>query len=180
MSDWQLPLAKLSDAALIETVVAVGHERLAGPFAAELGLNAALGIEVHALRRIEQWRVLLLLTPWLFARMLFPEQPPAGLNLPESHDRATPDVILGPLLRFSLFDQPQQAHLNYHPRLGHHLLQPICLDMTPYANAEAVFSAWQGVIRTRDAHLARGGADCPLQREISRRELFTRACGRHG
>jgi hypothetical protein len=85
--------------------------------------------------------------------------------------------MLGPNLRFDLLGQPQQAHLNFHSRLGHYLLQPICLDMKPYRDADAVFEAWNQVIHIRDENMEKARRDCPLQKEISRRELFRRIKG---
>jgi hypothetical protein len=73
-----------------------------------------------------------------------------------------------------LLSQDQLAHLNYHPALGHYLLQPLCLDMEPYVEGDEVFRAWSEVIRIRDANMEQARRDCPLQKEISRRELFSR------
>ena len=127
------------------------------------------------MRRIDTWRVLLLLTPWMLARLLFPDAPPRlavppGWSARERRD--APYLVLGPSLSFDLLRQPQQAHLNYHPRLGHYLLQPICLDLAPYENADAIFTALNQVIRIRDENMEQARRDCPLQKEISRRELF--------
>ncbi|WP_420825161.1 hypothetical protein [Thiospirillum jenense] len=66
------------------------------------------------------------------------------------------------------------GHLNYHVKLGHYLLQPLCLRMEDYTDANAVFNEWGAVIQIRDTNLAQTQRDCPLQREISRRELFRR------
>jgi hypothetical protein len=85
--------------------------------------------------------------------------------------------VLGPRLAFDLLGQPQQAHINYHPRLGHYLIQPICLDMQPYLAPAVVFEAWNQVIRIRDENMERARRDCPLQREVSRRELFRGSSG---
>lgn len=46
--------------------------------------------------------------------------------------------------------------------------------MDAYRVADAVFEEWSQVIRTRDAHMKRAKRDCPMQHEISRRELFRR------
>ena len=84
---WNLPDAPWSlcppelgeDAALSAAVLGVHqvilHEQLQGdPF-----LNLHLGIQQRALRRVEDWRVLLLLTPWMLARLLFPDRSPPCL-----------------------------------------------------------------------------------------------------
>lgn len=165
------------DQALSEAVVAVHTTLLAGPLAGDPMLNLALPIEVRALRRIEDWRVLLLLTPWMLARLLFPDRPPP-LALPEgwsAAERANAEyLVLGPRLNFRLFGQSQQAHLGYYDRLGHALLQPLCLNMEPYRDADAVFERWSEVIRVRDENMEAARRDCPMQKEVSRRELFRR------
>jgi hypothetical protein len=46
--------------------------------------------------------------------------------------------------------------------------------MEPYVEGDEVFRAWSEVIRIRDANMEQARRDCPLQKEISRRELFSR------
>jgi hypothetical protein len=137
--------------------------------------NDKLRFELRACRTLEQWQVMLLVTPWMLSRLLMPIQPPA-LRIPDgwsAEARAEADyLVLGPRLDFQLLDQPQQAHLNYHPRLGHYLLQPLILNMAEFDSAEAVFEAWNRVIRTRDENMEKMRRDCPWQKEVSRRELF--------
>jgi len=183
MSDasWQgLPPELTADDGLEQAVLEVHEGILREQLAGDPMLKHALPVMIRALRRIDTWRVLLLLTPWMLARLLFPDEPPElevppGWSAPER--RNTPYLVLGPNLSFDLLAQSQQAHLNYHHRLGHYLLQPICLDMGPYESADAVFAAWNQVIRTRDENMAQAKRDCPLQKEISRRELFRRFTG---
>ena len=175
---WQIcPPDLVDDDALTAAVIEVHRAILDEHLKGDPMLNLALGIQLRAFRQIEGWRVLLLLTPWMLVRLLFPETPPVP-SLPEgwrAAERGDADYqVLGPRLDFRLLGQPQQAHLNYHPRFGHYLLQPICLNLEPYSDAEAVFEAWNAVIRTRDENLAKARRDCPLQEEVSRRELFTR------
>ena len=171
---WHTPPADLAqDEALIDAVLAVHREILATGMLGELGLNPALDVQQRAFRHIDGWSLLLLLTPWMLARLLFPDEPlalaiPAGWAAVERRDADY--TVLGP----SLSGQPQRAHLNYHPALGHYLLQPICLDMEPYRDAEAVFRAWNRVIHTRDENMKKAHRDCPLQKEVSRREFFGR------
>ena len=50
--------------------------------------------------------------------------------------------------------------------------------MEGYDSPEAVYHAWEQVIRTRDGNMERYRKDCPWQKEVSRRELFTRLGGR--
>lgn len=180
MSDgiWQTLSSELAeDEALGRTVLEVHRDILSEQLAGDPMLNLALPVEIRALRRIEAWRVLLLLTPWMLARLLFSDETPE-LQIPpgwSADERRDADyIILGPKQGFDLLGQPQQAHLNYHPQLGHYLLQPICLDMGPYANAGDVFGAWNQVISIRDENMEKARRDCPLQKEISRRELFRR------
>ncbi len=181
---WQgLPAALAEDAALTAAVLRIQAEILAGPLARESMINRRLAIQQRALRRIEDWRVLLVLTPWMLSRLLFPDAPPALAVPPgwSADERAEADfLLLGPRLRFDLLGQPQQGHLAYHTGLGHYLLQPICLDMQPYADAEAVFAQWNQVIRTRDDNMEKAKRDCPLQQEVSRREFFRGLRGRPG
>jgi hypothetical protein len=69
--------------------------------------------------------VLLLLTPWMHARLLFPDDRPP-LEIPRgwsANERQGSDyLVLGPRLDFVLLGQPQQAHLSYDPALGHYLV----------------------------------------------------------
>ncbi len=172
---WQIQQDLADDQALIERIIAVHAEILNGQLAADPMLNPNLPIEVRALRRIEEWRVLLLLTPWMLGRLFFPDRAPAFALPPgwSAQERQGADYqILGPRVRFELLGQPQQAHLGYLEWLGHYLLQPICLNMEPYPDAEAVFAAWAEVIRVRDENMEAMRRACPIQREISRRELL--------
>lgn len=174
-SDWQLLEELQDDQALSEKVIAIHAELLTARLAGDPTLNLNLPIQVRALRRIGDWRALLLLTPWMLARLFFPTRLP-GIELPvgwsaDERERAEYQV-LGPRVRFEILGQTQQAHLGYLKGLGHYLLQPVCLNMEPYANAEAVFAAWSEVIRVRDENMSALRQECALQREISRRELF--------
>lgn len=176
--DWQpTPPELAEDTALSAAVVEVHQALLDGPLARDPMLNHRLSLQERALRRIEDWRVLLLLTPWMLARLLFPDRPPEWA-LPSgwaADERGDADYqILGPSLTIELLGHRQQAHLNHHPRLGHYLIQPLCLNMDGYADADAVFESWNQVIRTRDENMERAKRDCAMQREISRRELFRR------
>jgi hypothetical protein len=150
-------------------------------FADDLMANQRLGIQLRAFRRLEGWRMVLVLTPWMLSRLLVPERDP-GIRVPPEWRAETrrdaPYHLLGPLVKPEILGQGQQAHLNYHPRLGHYLLQPIVLNMEPYATPEAVFEEWSQVIRTRDENMEKHRRDCPWQKEVSRRELFGRLRGK--
>jgi hypothetical protein len=175
-SGWQCwPPACAEDQAFAEAVASLHLRLYHAYFAADPLVNPALGVQVRALRRLEHWRLLLVLTPWMLARILVPDRDPGislppGWSGPERED--APHAVLGPLVRVELLGQGQQAHLNYAPGLGHYLLMPLVLNMEPYASPEEVLDAWDQVIRVRDANMAKFQRDCPWQREISRRELF--------
>lgn len=177
-SPWApLPPELDSEQALTDAVLAVHQEIHRLHFAGSPGVNEALGLQIRACRRIEQWLALLLLTPWMLSRLWFPGKPPA-IDIPSEwlpEQRSAEDYqLLGPACSFQVLGQQQQAHLNYHPDMGHYLLQPLVLNMQPYADAEAVFEAWNDVIRIRDENMRKMARDCPLQKEVSRRELLRR------
>jgi len=180
MADWSWTLAVLprDDSALAAQVTAVFDDIYRRLFAAEEFANHALPVEVRALRRVEGWRVMLLLTPWMLARLYLPENLP-DLPLPagwKAEERAgAPYTVIGPLFHFHLLGEARRAHLNYHPDLGHHLLLPLAQAMNHYPSADAVFAGWNEVIATRDRVMAEGKRDCPWQKELSRREFFTGA-----
>jgi len=175
---WQTcPRDLAEDDALTAAVLDIHHVILREQLASDPMINSRLGIQQRAFRHIDSWRVLMLLTPWMLSRLLFPGEPPP-LTIPDgwsAEERKGQDyLLLGPHLGFDLLDQPQRAHLNYHVRLGHYLLQPICLNMKTYADAEAVFEQWNRVIRTRDENMEKAKRNCPLQKDVSRREFFRR------
>lgn len=168
------------DAAFLDAVRAI-HEGIQQElFADDPLVNGRLGVHLRAFRRLEGWRVLLVLTPWMLSRILVPQRDP-GIPVPPAWQVGarthTPYQVLGPQVTLEILGQAQQAHLNYHPRLGHYLLQPIALNMQSYDSPEAVFEAWNQVIRTRDESMERHRKDCPWQKEVSRREWFARMRG---
>lgn len=140
--------------------------------------NPAMPVMIRSFRRLGVWRVFLVLTPWMFARMLIPDRDP-GLAMSEGEDDPGKDVgreapLLGPAVEFTLLGIRHKAHLNFDPQIGHYLLQPLILGMDRYANAEAAFAAWNNVITTRMAIAKRNKNHCEWQQEISRREVFPR------
>jgi hypothetical protein len=175
-TDWKLPPPLLEDdGALLELVERCYRAEQERSFREELMANPALPVETRALRRVGDWHLLLLLTPWMFARLLLPAAKPApipaGWRAPE-REHADP-VVLGPLLEVSVAGTPQKAHLNYHPQLGHYLIQPLVLAMEEFHSAEEVYAAWNRVIQTRDENMRRMQRECPMQQEVSRREFFS-------
>jgi hypothetical protein len=166
----------IADHRLIDTIIQIQQQLQAGPLADAPDLNPLLPIQVRAMRRIESWRVLLLLTPWLFGRLFFPDQAPQLKITPDwfAAIQAYRDhQLLGPACQFQLFNQPQRAHLAIHPQLGHYLLQPLCLDMQTYQSPEDIFGRWNEVIKVRDHTMQQTQRQCLLQRDISRREFVT-------
>lgn len=157
-------------------------------FADDLLLNHALSIETRFYRRSEEWGVCLLLTPWMLARLFLTntapeiELPPGwGAEERAAEERAHGDyLVIGPAVTFPLFETPLKAHLNYHPRLGHYLVQPLIQGMQNFASADEAFAAWKEVIARRDRHILERNANCPWQKEVSRREFFTSLTQRTG
>lgn len=174
--NWQLPPASLDDDEAFLTYLVEMHRRLSDKqFIQDPIANQELGIQVRAFRRIEYWRLLLILTPWMLARILSPLRAPQ-LEIPQewsAENRAHSNYqIMGPGVNLELLDQKLAAHINYDPTLGHYLLQPLVLNMEGFSTPEAVFQAWNQVIRTRDANMEKMKRDCPWQKEVSRREFF--------
>lgn len=146
-------------------------------FADELMANHALPVEIRAIRDIEEWRVFLLLTPWMLSRIYLRFEP-GYIPVPEewrAGNRAgQPYLVLGPPVSVTVLGQEQKSYLNYHPQLGHYLIQPLILRMEPFASTRAVYEAWNGVIRTRNENIRQRRLECQWQQEVSRREFFTR------
>ncbi len=180
-SGWQLGAwAGEGDQALIATVIASFGAVYRTHFSDEWLVNHTLPLEVRAFRRSDGWAVFLLLTPWMMARVLLPEYDP-GLPIPAgwsaAERKALPFAAIGPLLPFTITGGQQKAHLNYLPELGHFLLQPLVQSMEQYASADAVFAAWDEVIKTRDRVMLEQKRECSWQKEVSRREFFARLGG---
>lgn len=143
-------------------------------------VNHDLPVDIRAFRRSDGWSVFLLLTPWMMARVFLPEGDP-GIKIPSgwsaAERAAEPFQVIGPLLDFTILGGAQKAHLNYLPELGHFLLQPLVQSMEQYDSADAVFVAWNEVIKTRDRVMEEQKRECGWQKEVSRREFFTRLAG---
>lgn len=178
---WQtgaFPVA--DDQAVIAAVKGCFDEVYRRNFSDDMLVNHALPAEVRAFRRSDGWCVFLLLTPWMMARVFLPERHP-GLALPAgwsaAERAAAPFVVIGPLLDFTLLGTEQKAHLNYLPQLGHFLLQPLVQSMESFNSADEVFAAWNEVIKTRDRVMEEQKRECGWQKEVSRREFFSRLMG---
>lgn len=173
---WRHYPAELADDERFIAAVRQLHEEIDRQyFAHDLLANRRLDVQTRAFRRIHDWRVLLVLTPWMLSRLLVPDRAPT-IQIPtewrEEARRNATYQVLGPRVTLEILGQNQQTHLNYHQVLGHYLLQPIALNMESYVTPEEVFDTWNQVIRVRDKNMEKHGRDCPLQKEISRRELF--------
>jgi hypothetical protein len=143
-------------------------------------VNHDLPILVRALRRVESWRVFLLLTPWMLARVFMPlEMPPvvipAGWRATERADE--PYAVIGPGMQMMVRETTEKAHINYYPRIGHYLLQPLIQSMESFASPTEVFEAWNDVIRIRTENIRKLNRSCHWQEDISRREFFHRGTG---
>lgn len=171
---WQLGTFG-DDQAVLDAVALGFGEVYRRDFLDQPAVNHDLPIEVRAFRRSEDWCVLLLLTPWMLARIFLPLRDP-GLSIPDGwhamERAAAPFIVIGPQLEFPLLGASLKAHLNYLPGLGHFLLQPLALSMLQYDSAEKVFSAWDEVIEKRDRVMEEKKLDCQWQKEMSRREFF--------
>ncbi len=177
-SHWRLCPPELdNDDRFLEAVAELHEELYRKHFLHDPMTNADVGFQLRALRRVESWRLVLVLTPWMLSRLMVPSRDP-GFEIPgewRAENRQGADyVLLGPKLSVNLLGTPQTVHLNYHPVLGHYLLQPIALSMTDYRSADEVFQAWNHVIQTRDRNMEKARRDCAWQKEVSRREFFGR------
>ncbi|MCU7934888.1 MAG: [NiFe]-hydrogenase assembly chaperone HybE [Candidatus Thiodiazotropha sp. (ex Dulcina madagascariensis)] len=175
-TQWQLLPPELNQDKTFQDSLLTVHKEIYNNFFSDDPLaNPELGFHLHAYRRTSGWRVVLIVTPWMMSRLLFPEKDP-HIVIPEGwsgEDRGESDYqVLGPSLRLGWSGNYMQAHLNYHPRLGHYLLQPIALNMQTYATPEEAFEAWNCVIKARDESMKRMKKKCPWQEEVSRREFL--------
>ena len=169
---WQLLPAHLQSDMRFQMALLVAHRRIYDRwFAEEPSVNPHLGFHLRGYRRSANWRILLMLTPWMLSRLLFPEQAPdiaipPGWSAQEQH--GADYQWLGPVVHLDWDDGELKAHLNYQESLGHYLLQPLALDMLPYASHREAFAAWDPASKSRDESLPRWERDRSWQREISR------------
>nr|VFJ87267.1 MAG: Protein of unknown function (DUF3457) [Candidatus Kentron sp. H]VFJ88903.1 MAG: Protein of unknown function (DUF3457) [Candidatus Kentron sp. H]VFJ95144.1 MAG: Protein of unknown function (DUF3457) [Candidatus Kentron sp. H] len=173
---WELPLATLEDTAFVEAIKETFTDIYREWFSQEIMVvNHDLPILVRALRRVECWRVFLLLTPWMLARIFAPSQAPP-IPIPEAWRgpaRADkPYTVIGPAIGMVVRETAEKAHINYHPRIGHYLVQPLIQSMESFTSPDEAFEAWNTVIRTRTENIRELNRRCRWQEDISRRELF--------
>lgn len=175
-----LPRELNDDDRFKQTLIDVHREIYDDYFSDDPLINDSLDFHLHAYRRTSGWRVVLILTPWMMSRLLFPDKDP-HIVIPEGwsgEERCGTDYqVLGPSLRLGWSGNYMQSHLNFHAKLGHYLLQPILLNMQNYHSPQEAFEAWNGVIRTRDENMKRMQRQCPWQEEVSRREFMQKYLG---
>jgi hypothetical protein len=175
------PEALQQDGALATQVTEVFRRIYETEFAAELLANHDLPVEIRALRNIEGWRVFLLLTPWMLARIYLRCDTPQ-LAIPEEWGAESrtnqPHTVLGPPMTITVLAQEQKAYLNYHPQLGHYLIQPLIMRMESFRTASEVYASWNEVIERRNENMKQRQRECQWQQEVSRREFFNRLAAR--
>ena len=178
MSSWQLlDSEKKDDEQVVNCVIEVFTELYRTYFVNELLVNHNLPIEIRAFRHTDIWRIFLLLTPWTLARLFLPERDP-GIEIPsgwQAEERATaPFTVIGPAIPLDILGGKEQAHLNYHPKLGHYLIQPLIQSMEQFNKPEDAFNAWNEVIKIRNRVIEEQKRRCDWHQEVSRREFFAK------
>jgi len=181
-NQWQMVPDELrEDSALLAAIVEEHRLIYDRYFQDELEINHQLPVMTHAFRRLDQWRVLLLLTPWMLARVFVPDSPP-DIDIPEKwrteSRKDLPYTVIGPSVDLNLLTGRQKAHLNHSTRLGHYLLHPLILSMSRFQTPEEVFRAWNEVIEARNDNIKKMQRQNPQHEEISRREFFSGALRR--
>jgi len=178
---WETPLAALEDTAFVQVVDEVFSAIYQAWFSQEIDLvNHKLPILVRALRRVEPWRVFLLVTPWMLARIFIPYKAPS-IAIPAdwrgSARADKPYTVIGPGVTILIKETSEKAHINYYPGIGHYLVQPLIQSMEGFASPDEVYEAWNNVIRVRDENIRKLDRRCNWQEDVSRREFFRRATG---
>ncbi len=175
MSNWQILDSTASDEVVINTVIGVFTELYQTYFIQELLVNHHLPIEVRAFRHTDIWRIFLLLTPWTLARIFLPERQPM-IPLPSEWQAEkrihAPTLVIGPAISLPILGGKEKAHLNYHAKLGHYLIQPLIQSMAQFNTSQSAFDAWNEVITTRNRVIETQQRRCDWQQEVSRREFF--------
>ena len=175
---WEIPIAACSDAEFSKAVEAAFSAIYRRWFSEELtAVNHNLPISVRALRCVDPWRVFLLLTPWMLARVFAPVRDP-GIALPEGwragERSGAAYTVIGPAVAISILGTTERAHINHDHRLGHHLVQPLVQSMVRFESPNAVYAAWNQVIETRNENIRKRKMRCRWQQDVSRREFFGR------
>lgn len=176
LSYWQSASDEVGDDEALQTAVLEEYTKIYRTcFQGDPDMNHRLPVMIHAFRHLQEWRVFLLLTPWMLARVFVPDVDP-GIAVPtewRAADRKNqPYRVIGPAFDLDLLTGRQKAHLNFSPRIGHYMIHPLILSMLEFETPDQVFAAWNQVISTRNDNLERLGIPNPQQEEISRREFF--------
>lgn len=174
---WRLSASAWDDSELLDKILET-YQQVYSVLPREMATNDALPIEIRSLRRVGDWRVLLLLTPWQLARLLFPMRPPSiaqRADWPRIFENlgASP-TALGPAFGLDILSGRERAHLAFEPRLGHYFQQILVHDMRRFRTPDAAFVALRAVIAVRDRNIAALQKQCPWQEDVSRREFFSR------
>lgn len=177
MSNWQIFDSTQKDEEVINAVITAFTELYQTYFINELLVNHHLPVEVRAFRHTDIWRIFLLLTPWALARVFLPERQPA-LLIPsgwQAEQRVNASItVIGPAISLPILGGKERAHLNYHPQLGHYLIQPLIQSMEQFNTPDDAFNAWNEVIKTRNRVIEEQKRRCDWQQEVSRREFFAK------
>jgi len=174
---WQsVPDELKDDAALLAAMLEEHRLVYDRYFRDDLEVNHQLPVMIHAFRRLDSWRVFLLLTPWMLARVFVPDEAPDVEVPPEWRAKAragSPYTVVGPTFNLDLLTGRQKAHLNYSSGIGHYLLHPLILSMSRFQTPEQVFRAWNEVISARNENLKKMQKQNRQHEEVSRREFFS-------
>ncbi len=177
MSHWQLMNAAKNDDEIVTQVTEIFTEIYHNYFIDELLVNHHLPIEIRAFRYTDIWYIFLLLTPWMLARVFLPNHEPE-LEIPpdwQAEKRVNqPMTVIGPAMSLAILGGKEQAHLNYHPKLGHYLIQPLVQSMEQFNAPDDAFNAWNEVIKTRNRVIEEQKKRCDWHTEVSRREFFAK------
>ncbi|MDY6991527.1 MAG: [NiFe]-hydrogenase assembly chaperone HybE [Pseudomonadota bacterium] len=177
MAKWQLYPEAENEDALMTAVIHHFTEMYQHYFREEFFVNHNLPIEIRGYRQSDPWHIFLLLTPWMLARLFIPIREP-NIELPsgwQAEERTTsPVTVIGPAIPLAILSGQERAHLNYHPQLGHYLIQPLIQAMTSFNTSDEAFQAWNEVIKKRNQVIAEQQKQCTWQQEVSRREFFAK------
>lgn len=179
VQEWQLLSSPDPEALPAQVLDAVRHWHQ-DCFAARIDGSANIDgenerwFDVRDVEVVDGWWLAHVLTPMALYRICLPLQVPQEAIpltfMPAQH----PCQALGPLMQTQIPGLPGRGHLHYLSSLGHFLLQPEVTQPRRYADAEAVFAAWQKVIRFRQQVREQG------TRGIAIKSSAEKTCSRRG
>ena len=139
---WQILPQHLHSEMRFNLALLIAHRQIFDRYmAGDALVNKALGFHLYGYQQQGIWRQIQILTPWMLARLWFSDSPP-DIPVPENSPKGDDYQPLGTEINLPEELGRGVAYLNYHPTLGHYLLQPITLDMTGYETAQEVFDTW--------------------------------------